>query len=455
MIKRSSTFIAAILTTLLSLSQPAVAVAQTDEDISLFLKAGQECYDKGELDNAALEFENILLIDRRNFAAQVWLAQVYLDKKDLEKARRLLIEASLQAPDHPRVIQLQKMLGEIKKPATIIKAADPVVRETLTLIGSGTRLRQYGLVIPENKVARDTEEARLLIFDGLEVETTKPEEKSIELQKYFAPETGPLADVFNARESQGLNAALDIYFAKVMADPGLASKDDRGLLAQGNEVFAPRFAENNQDTEARYYYGALQFINGLYPDAERILTPLKTDPGIYASRLQPVFAVLDEWRDRENQQMLALKRAEEERLAQEALEREEAQKKKDDIWAKLKRRRAAGKNASDSVEAGGSEGVAEAAVLHAEGYELYKKGKLDEAIAKYDEALSRQADNPEYNYHLGLAWTDKGLAGDSQAFDRAITSFQRVISLAPDDKLGRDAQSMIKDIDSAKKSLGE
>ena len=93
--------------------------------------------------------------------------------------------------------------------------------------------------------------------------------------------------------------------------------------------------------------------------------------------------------------------------------------------------------------------------MHSEGYELYKKGKLDEAIARYDAALARQPDNPEYNYHLGLAWTDKGLAGDNQAFDQAITAFQKVISLVPSDKLGKDAQAMIKDIDMAKKSLGE
>ena len=61
--------------------------AQADDDVELFLQAGQECYNKGELANAALEFENILLIDRKNFSARVWLAQVYLDMKNFDKAR--------------------------------------------------------------------------------------------------------------------------------------------------------------------------------------------------------------------------------------------------------------------------------------------------------------------------------------------------------------------------------
>ncbi len=430
-------------------------LGQTDEDIDGFLQAGQECYNRGELTSAALEFENILLIDRQNFSARVWLAQVYVDMKDLEKARKLLAEAALQAPDHPRVIQLQKIIGSGKTQEKPVRTADPVVREALTLIGSGTSLRQYGLVIPENKVTRDTTEKSLMVFEGLELEVEKPKEKDIELNKYFAPETGPLADVFNAMESQGLNAALDLYFTKILADPGLASKNDRGLLAKGNETFAARYVETPDDPEVRYYYGTLQFINGLYPDAEKILEPLKNSPGQFEERLKPVFAALGRWRDQENERLLALKRAEEERLAEEALAREEEQRKKDDIWAKLKKKRAADTNASGSAEGGVPEGVAEAAVLHSEGYELYKKGKLDEAIAKYDEALAKQGDNPEYNYHLGLAWTDKGLAGDATAFDRAVTSFQRVISLAPDDKLGRDAKAMIKDIELAKKSLGE
>ena len=429
--------------------------AQTEEDINGFLLTGQECYNRGELPAAALEFENILLIDRQNFAARVWLAQVYIDLKDFEKARKLLSEASLQAPDHPRVIQLQKILGASKPAVTKNRAADPVVREALTLIGSGTSLRQFGLVIPENKVTRDTSEKNLLMFEGLDITAEKPKEKDIELEKYFAPETGPLADVFTILDSKGLNEALELYFTKILADPGLASQNDRGLLARGNETFAARFASTPDDPETRYFYGTLQFINGLYPDAEKVLAPLKTNPGIYEERLRPVLTALGRWRDQENERKLALQRAEEERLAMEALAREEEQKKKDDIWAKLKKKRAAGANASGSADAPVSEGVAEAAVLHAEGYELYKKGKLDDAIAKYDEALSRQADNPEYNYHLGLAWTDKGLAGDAAAFDRAVTSFQRVISLAPDDKLGRDANAMIKDIELAKKSLGE
>jgi tetratricopeptide (TPR) repeat protein len=123
------------------------ASAQTDDDIGSFLQHGQECYHRGDLKGAALEFENVLLIDRQNFSARVWLAQIFLDLKDLEKARSLLREAALQAPDHPRVIQLQKLMGEIKKPVKVDET-DLVAREALSQIGSATKVRPFGLVIP-------------------------------------------------------------------------------------------------------------------------------------------------------------------------------------------------------------------------------------------------------------------------------------------------------------------
>ncbi len=93
--------------------------------------------------------------------------------------------------------------------------------------------------------------------------------------------------------------------------------------------------------------------------------------------------------------------------------------------------------------------------MHTEGYDLYKRGKLNEALEKYQAALEQHGENAELNYHMGLAWTDKGLAGDSSAFDRAVSSFHRVISLGPESKLAKDAQAMIRDIDAAKKTLGE
>lgn len=455
MIVRALTFLFMFVLLLSFMSDSSIVKAQTEDDISGFIKQGQECYERGDLTGAALEFENILLIDRQNFSARVWLAQIFVDLKDLEKARKLLREAALQAPDHPKVIQLQKLLGEIKKPVSVT-TIDPVVKETMVLIGSGTRLRPFGLVIPEEKVIPDTSERDLLVFGDIEVVEEKPEEKESDLLSYFDQEESPLAEVFKALEKDGINAALDLYIEKVIADPSLSAKDDKGLVVRGIRQFSERFNASVEDTEARYYYGALQYINGLYPEAQSILAPMRNNPGDYSQRLRPILAGLDKWQDQENQRIAMAKRAEEERLAREALEKAEAEKKKKpSAWAGIKKKRAE-EAASGTADAGDAASApAEAVKIHAEGYELYKKGKLDEAIEKYQAALTIQENNPEFNYHMGLAWTDKGLAGDQQAFDRAIASFQRVMALAPNDKLAKDSEAMIKDIDSAKKTLGE
>ncbi|NLF97397.1 MAG: tetratricopeptide repeat protein [Candidatus Riflebacteria bacterium] len=426
--------------------------AQTQEDISSFLQQGQDCYNRGDLTGAALEFENILMIDRQNFAARVWLAQVYIDLKALDKARHILREAALQAPDHPRVIQLQKMLGEIKTPVSLLNI-DPVKTEAIALLGSGTRLRRYGLVIPESKVASDTRERDLLVFDDIEIIDEKPKEPDLQLEDYFGEQSGPLADVFKVLEREGLNPALDMYFTRVFADPKLGAADDKGLLARAENLYSPRFKADQKDREAHYYFAALQYMNGMYPYAEELFAPLRKDPGEYAERMKPFLAGIDRWREQENLRVAMIKQAEEERLAREAAEKEEEERFRLAEEARSQRRRRPVDIASGAAQPTTPEGVAKG--LHSEGYDLYKRGKLDEALEKYQAALEQHGENAELNYHMGLAWTDKGLAGDSAAFDRAVISFQRVISLVPDSKLAKDAQAMIRDIDSAKKTLGE
>ncbi len=435
--------------------------AQTDDDIEGFLKTGKAFYRRGKLNEAALEFENVLIIDRSNFQARIWLAQIYIDKKDYTNARKLLIEASLQAPDHPRVKELQKLLGDAGKtvkPALV----DPVIAETIAGIASATKHREYGLVIPENKVIEENLEKRLLvksdqafnekkeILDNIE---KNKEEAKARFDKHFAIENSQLAPVFDIYRNQGLSAALDKYYELLMKDPTLASKDDKGLIDDGNKVYSIRFADNPNDPETRYYYGTLQYINGLYEEAETVLKPFRKNPGKFGARLAPFFDGLDKWQEQEKMRLAELKYEEEQRLEREAKEREKAEAEKNDVWAKIKNKnnqKGSNKNADLATE-----DKTQASEAHNEGFKLYKKGKLDEAIAKYEEALAKDSENLEYNYHLGLAWMDKGLAGDISAYDKAITAYQKVISIDPNSKLAKDSNAMINDIQQTKHSLGE
>ena len=149
-------------------------LAHTDEDINGFLKAGKFCYQKGLLDEATLEFENVLIMDKTNLQAKLWLTQIYIDKKDLKHARKLLSEASLEAPDNNRVKELQKLLGisyKDVKPDLV----DPVIAETINSIASATKSRKYGLVIPEDKVVEENLEKKLLTFNNETFDEKKKE----------------------------------------------------------------------------------------------------------------------------------------------------------------------------------------------------------------------------------------------------------------------------------------
>ena len=443
------------------LSANSLLLAHTDEDVEDFLKAGRACYKKGLLKEAALEFENVLIIDKSNFQARIWLAQIYIDRRDFVNARKLLTEASLQAPDHPRVKDLQKLLGEA---GTNVKQelVDPVIAETIAGIASATKHRKYGLVIPENKVIEENLEKKLLVSSDEafnerreilnNIEKSR-EEVNLGLTRHFGNENSPLAPVFDAYRNQGLNAALDKYYDLLMRDPTLASRDDKGLIDDGNKVYSIRFADSPNDPESRYYYGTLQYINGLYEEADAVLKPFRKNPGKYEEKLVPFFEGLDQWREQEKVRLAALKYEEEQRLEREAKEREKAEAEKNDVWAKVKNR---GNNkGNDKNQDLALEAKTQASEAHNEGFKLYKKRKLDDAIAKYEEALAKDSENLEYNYHLALAWMDKGLAGDISAYEKAIIAYQKVISIDPNSKLAKDANNMINDIQQAKHSLGE
>ncbi|MDD3000649.1 MAG: tetratricopeptide repeat protein [Candidatus Riflebacteria bacterium] len=419
-----------------------ICYAQTPSDSDYFLKSGIDCYNKGMLDDAAIEFENVLLLNKMSFEAKVWLAQTYIDLKQLDKAGEILYEAALQAPDHPKVVQLREILG---KNAAEIKAAEDSP--------SKKRLRPFGLVIPENKVKVNNPEIALLSLDT-EPEIEPDEDKKINLKDYFKKKSGPLADVLELERTTGITAALDLYLSKILKDPSIGSQDDQGLLMRGNRIFSDRFSDNAFNPENRFYYGALLYINGSYADALETLEPMKASSGGYSEKLRPIMAALDKWKLMEDERIAQLKKAEAERRQLEELARLKEQNKKKDVWDELKRRRT-GTDAKAAPSDGTVSEAALAAALHTQGYDLYKKGKLDEAIEKYNECLAKDDKNAECVYHLGLAWTDKALAGDISGFDRAVTYFEQAIRLDPNSKNAQEATSMIRDINSARQTMGE
>lgn len=429
--------------------QPYTSFAQTDEDIAGFMSDGQKCYRKGNLADAQIEFENVLLIDKNNFEAKIWLAQVLADRKKLKEAKKLILEAAKQAPDHPKVVQLMKLIGakKVEEPKK-----DPVLTQTMALLERKAPARKYGIVIPSKKIVSENSANSLIDFDkrGLNEPEKKLDISGLEAKK------GPLSEVFAAWENVGVAKALDIYFALLINNTKLLEISDKGLLAKGEEMFSNRLKLKPKDKEAAYYLGVIYYFNGLFGKSEKVLKILKDDTSKHENILPTVFSKLAQWRKDEDARILAEKKAEEERIAMEqeleakkqAENAEKASKK--DAWS------VSGENDKNlkSGNAKISKTAIEAGMLHKKGFELYKKGRLDEAIAKYNKAIEKKNDDPEFYYHLGLAWTDKGLAGDSDAFTKAKNAFQQAVSLAPDSKLAEDSKSMINDIKSAEKTLG-
>lgn len=421
--------------------------AQTQEDITSFLSTGQKLYQNGKLAGAQIEFENVLIIDAKNFEAKIWLAQVFADLKNMEKAKELILEAAKQAPDHPKVVQIMKLIGASQP---LPNLDDTIKQESMILLGGNSSIRKYGIVIPDEKV--DLAKARDDLIDFDENKSDEGElEKAIDTS-VLNDHKGPLGEVFALWENQGLKAGLNKYFELLISNPKLLEHSDKGLLIKGERVYVSRLKSAPSDLEAVYYVGVIHFLGGNLEKAEKILSPLKADHQGHGKILTIVFEKLQKWRTLEDERIRARKQAEQERIAmalelkqKEDAEKAENQNKKDTLDNTKVTAPSGEKVSAEAVEAG---------LFHKQGFELYKKGRLDEAIEKYNKAIQAKGDEAEYHYHLGLAWTDKGLAGDSSAFGKAKQSFQQAISLAPGSKLAIDSKSMVNDIKSAEQTLG-
>jgi tetratricopeptide (TPR) repeat protein len=88
-----------------------------------------------------------------------------------------------------------------------------------------------------------------------------------------------------------------------------------------------------------------------------------------------------------------------------------------------------------AASAGGSGGSADA--IYNQGIILWNQGKIPEAKAKFEEALTANPNHAESNFQFGMALLNEGnLAG-------AIESFEKYLQLAPDGQYAAQAKGML------------
>lgn len=431
----------------------APLLAQEVEDILDFFNKGKELYSKQKWREAALEFENVLMLDSKHLDAKIFLVKIYGNLKETKKAQDLLKGLQSQAPSNAEVKELVKLFGS-QKPRVPTKESDLVLHETLTLLGAKPALRPFGLVIPEEKIRKKPGEepeagsGSVVVHPESIPVASETEPPSLE-DKDKKVEEGPLFEVFDTWALDGLNAGLEKYFEVVGPDKSLGALDDRNLLAEGRNFFSPRFEANPKDDEARYFLGMIAFFSGEEEKSQNLLEPIRESERAKTKGAEFVFGEFDRKKAEEEARQAAIRKAEEAKAARKRAE-EEAKAAAIAAAQAAAASGTTGTNPSEPVVAAAS-GTPEA--VDAEGYDLYKKGQLDPAIEKYEQAIKTNPNEPKFHYHFGLALTDKALAGNLDSFDRAIEAFNSVMRLSPGSKLARDAEIMIRDIAAAKASI--
>jgi tetratricopeptide (TPR) repeat protein len=93
--------------------------------------------------------------------------------------------------------------------------------------------------------------------------------------------------------------------------------------------------------------------------------------------------------------------------------------------------------ATAAAAAGGTAGTAGVDALYNQGVIAWNAGKVDEAQAKFEEALKTNPDHADSHYQLGMAFLNKGKLQD------AVTQFETYLKLAPDGQYAAQAKAMV------------
>jgi len=86
---------------------------------------------------------------------------------------------------------------------------------------------------------------------------------------------------------------------------------------------------------------------------------------------------------------------------------------------------------------GGGTGTAGVDALYNQGVIAWNAGKVDEAQAKFEEALKINPDHADSHYQLGMALLNKG------KLQEAVAQFETYLKLAPDGQYAATAKSMV------------
>ena len=93
--------------------------------------------------------------------------------------------------------------------------------------------------------------------------------------------------------------------------------------------------------------------------------------------------------------------------------------------------------AAAATASGGAGGTAGVDALYNQGVIAWNAGKIDDAQAKFEEALKVNPDHPDSHYQLGMALLNKG------KLPAAVAQFEAYLKLAPDGQYAATAKSMV------------
>jgi|GEM_PF-1078356 len=374
---------------------------QFSENIIEALQRGDYLFRQGKLEDAKIEYENVLMMDESSVKGLTGLFQVQLKLSKLPEARDSLDNIKRFSVNQKLIRTLSQQLENAER------IADQKALESF----ESFQMEDFETATSPSKTEKKEIQRNPLT----------PGAQRIQRLSTKTPQ-GKFAKAIQLHKKRFTAQAIPLFMEALMEDPNLLFANDHGLLSQSRDFYLKAL---NADPRNVQYMFLLAWIWEQYsnPDEakklyERILKTAKKNSQEYLVSKGKLKLIVEE----------------EQRVAQaRALEEERIQK---DASRYKKLQIANGKYSGYAKDE-----------YQSKGKQFLEEKNIPEAIIHLQGATRVDPNNPETHYYYAMAQVESAFNGNENGFSIAKRELETTLNLNPGPDLRRKAEELLNTLD--------
>lgn len=360
------------------------------ENIIEALQRGDYLFSQNKIDDALLEYENVILMDETNVKGLIGIFKCQLKTNQLAKARYTLDSINNYSLNKKLILQLDKVLNETERTQDQLAAREFFNKQKQDFLNPATTLR------------------------------TKKKKKVVQSEQIFETNSpqGKFAKAVQLHKKKYTSQAIPLFMDAIMTQGNLLFAKDYGLLEASQRYYQKNIQINPRSIKDLFILAWIwdQFVN---PEQSKKLY----------TRIMELEPSNSNYYQISKGKLLAIAK-EEARLNDIAAKNEQVELKDKERQRKLQ------------IANGVYSGYSKDDYL-TKGKEFLDNDKVKEAIIHLQGAVKIAPKDAKSHYYYALAQVESGFNGNEGGFANAIAQVKLCLDLDPDPYIRQEATNLL------------